>query len=98
MLTSKQRAVLRRCANPLAPAFQVGKGGLDEALNQGVAQCLATRELVKLRLLETCPVPAREAADALAAATDAQVVQVIGRVVVLFRQKKKESAFAEELK
>ena len=98
MLTSKQRAALRRCANGLQPAFQVGKGGVDAALIEGAAQCLAKRELVKLRLLETSPVDAKDAANQLAAATGAEVVQVIGRVVVLFRQKKKESAFTEVLK
>lgn len=97
-LTSKQRAALRKAANGLEAVFQVGKGGVDEALVKATDDCIAKRELIKLKLLETSPVPAREAAEQLAAATGAQVVQVIGRVVVLFRKKKKESAFAEVLK
>ncbi|MDL2219540.1 YhbY family RNA-binding protein [Ruminococcaceae bacterium OttesenSCG-928-O06] len=98
MLSSKNRAALRKAANGLSPVFQIGKGGVDAPLIQATADCLAKRELVKLKLLETSPVPAREAAEELAAATGAEVVQVIGRVVVLFLQKKKESAFAEVLK
>lgn len=98
MLNSKQRAALRRAANGLDPVFQIGKGGVDAPLCQATADCLAKRELVKLRLLETAPVTPRDAAEELAAATGAQVVQVIGRVMVLFLQKKKESAFDEVLR
>ncbi len=98
MLTSKQRARLRKEAGGLTPVFQVGKGGLDEPLVKATADCLAARELVKLRVLETSPQTAREAADRLADATGAQVVQVIGRVLVLFLQKPKESQYAEMLK
>lgn len=97
MLTSKQRARLRGAANGIPAVFQIGKGGVDEPLVQATSDCLAKRELVKLKLLETCPVDAREAADLLAEATGAEVVQVIGRVVVLFRKKKKDSAYQEVL-
>ncbi len=98
MLTSKQRAALRKAAGQMTPVFQVGKGGVDAQLVDATQKCLAARELVKLRALETSPESAREAADTLAEATGADVVQVIGRVFVLFLQKKKESAYAELLK
>lgn len=98
MLTSKQRAALRGAANGLSPVFQIGKGGVDEALVDATSKCLAARELVKLRALETSPHTAREAADALAQATGADVVQVIGGTVVLFLKKKKDSAFDKVLK
>lgn len=97
-LTSKQRAALRGAANGLDPVFQIGKGGIEPQLVKAVDDCLAKRELVKLRLLETAPEDPKEASAQLAAACKAQVVQVIGRVVVLFRRKKKESAFDEVLK
>ncbi len=97
-LTSKQRAALRKEAGQLDAVFQVGKGGIEPPLVQATNDCLAKRELVKLRVLETSPVTARAAADELAAATRSEVVQVIGRVLVLFRQKKKESAYTEVLK
>lgn len=98
MLTSKQRAALRKEANGLTPVFQVGKGGIDEPLRKATADCLAARELVKLRVLETSPADARETAEELAEATNAEVVQVIGRVLVLFRRKPKESQYADLLK
>ena len=95
MLTSKQRAALRGMANRLQPVFQIGKGGVDKELITATDKCLAARELIKLRGLETSPHTAREAADMLAAATGADVVQVIGYTVVLFRRKPKESQFDE---
>ena len=98
MLTSKQRAALRGAANGLQPVFQIGKGGIDEQVIKATADCLAARELIKLRTLETSPQSAREAAEELAGATGAEVVQVIGGTLVLFLQKKKESAFAGVLK
>ena len=98
MLTSKQRAALRKAANGLSPVFQIGKEGVEEPVVKATADCLAKRELVKLRVLETSPETAREAADALALATSAEVVQVIGSTMVLFKKKKKESQFAEVLK
>ncbi len=93
MLTSKQRAALRGAANPLEPVFQIGKGEIDDNLTAAVADCLAARELIKLKVLETSEYTAREAADILAQATGADCVQVIGRKFVLFLKKKKDSAF-----
>lgn len=98
MLTSKQRAALRKAANGFSPVFQIGKDGVEETLVQATKDCLAKRELIKLRTLETSPETAREAADALAAATGAEVVQVIGGTIVLFLKKKKESAYSDILK
>ncbi len=96
MLTSKQRAALRGAANRLEPAFQLGKGKIDQTLITAVGDCLAKRELVKLSVLETSAYTPRQAADLLADATGAVCVQVIGRRFVLFRQKPKneESAYA----
>ena len=86
MLTSKQRASLRAQANGLDVLFQVGKGGVGDTLIAQTDDALRARELIKLRVLtETSPVSAREAAEELAAATSAEVVQVIGGVMVLYR-------------
>ena len=98
MLTSKQRAALRGAANTLDPVFQVGKGEIDETLIKSTADCLAARELIKIKVLETSMYNAKEAAAILAEATGADVVQVIGSKFVLFLQKKKESKFADLLK
>jgi len=86
MLTSKQRAGLRGQANTLDTIFQIGKSGINEQLTISVGQALEARELIKLRVLETAPVTAREAAEQLAAATGADVVQVIGSKFVLYKE------------
>lgn len=98
MLTSKQRAALRKAANGLTPVFQIGKEGVEEPVIKATDDCLAKRELIKLRALETSPETAKEAAEVLAEGTGADVVQVIGNTIVLFRKKKKESAFNEVFK
>ena len=86
MLTSKQRAALRKAANGLDPVFQVGKGEIDETLIKSTADCLAARELIKMKVLETSLYSAREAAELLAEQTGAEVVQVIGSKFVLYRE------------
>lgn len=98
MLTSKQRATLRAAANTMDPVFQVGKGEIDEALIKSTADCLAARELIKMKVLENSPYTAKEAAAILAEATGADVVQVIGAKFVLYLQKKKESKYADLLR
>ena len=86
MLTSKQRAVLRGMANNLETIFQVGKGGISDTLVAQTADALRARELIKLRGLENSGYTAREAAEALAEQTGAEVVQVIGSRFVLYRR------------
>ena len=93
-LTSKQRAALRSAANTMDPVYQIGKGEIDDTLKQGIADCIAARELIKVKVLENSEYSAKEAANSLAEALSADCVQVIGRKFVLFKQKPKESAFA----
>ena len=90
MITSKQRAQLRALANPMETIFQVGKSGVSEKTAKQVEEALEARELIKLRVLETCPQSAREAAQLLAERTGAAVIQVIGTRFVMFRQNQKE--------
>lgn len=85
-MTSKERASLRAQANKLEVLFQYGKGGLSDALIEATDGALNTRELIKLKVLvETSPDTPRQAADKLSEATGADVVQVIGGVIVLYR-------------
>lgn len=87
MLTSKQRAELRGQANSLEPIFQVGKNGLTDAFLAQLEGAIALRELMKIKILrETSPVDARTAADEIAAHLQADVVQVIGNIIVLYRE------------
>lgn len=90
MLTSKQRAKLKSIAATTETILQVGKGGVGEQLVKQVDDALTARELVKLRALETAPEEPGELAQALAEATGSQVVQVIGRRLVLYRKNPKK--------
>ena len=86
MLNSRQRAQLRGLANTKETIFQVGKSGIGDQLIKQVSEALEARELIKLRVLETSPVTPREAADEIAKATGAEVVQVIGYRFVLYKE------------
>ena len=85
-MDSKTRAKLRSLANPIEAILQVGKNGLGDALQKQVDDALTAREMIKLTVLETCPETPREMAAALAAATGAEVVQLVGRKVTLYRK------------
>ena len=98
-MTGKERAQYRAQANHLEPLFQVGKGGMSDALIKQTDDALRARELIKVKvLLESSPITPRETADALAAATGAEVIQVIGGVIVLYRESPelKEKALQKE--
>lgn len=88
MLTSKQRAQLRGLANSIDTIFQIGKTGVGDQIKKQVEDALEARELIKLRVLETSPQTAREAADEIAEAVGADVVQVIGSRFVLYKESK----------
>ena len=85
-LTSKQRAQLRGLANSMEPIVHIGKDGIGENLIKQANDALEARELIKCKVLDnSLEYDARSAADALAAATRSQVVQVIGTKFVLYR-------------
>ena len=90
MLTSKQRAYLRGLANTMEPIVHAGKGGVSEAIIKQADDALTARELIKGRVLETAPGSARDVAEEIAAAVNAEVVQVIGRTFVLYRRNQKD--------
>lgn len=90
MLTSKQRAYLRGIASTYETIFQVGKGGVSEAMCKDIGEALRKRELIKLRVLENSGWTAREAAEAIAEQTGSEVVQVIGSKFVIFKRNPKE--------
>lgn len=85
-LTSKQRAALRGRAHALKPLVHIGKEGVTPAAIRSLQQAFETRDLLKVRVLETAPDDVRETAHALAAGVqDASVVQTIGRNATLYR-------------
>lgn len=89
-LTSKQRAQLRGLANSIDTILHVGKDGIGDNLVKQADDALEARELIKGRVLENSPYTAREAAQLLAEAAQAEPVQVIGNRFVLYRRNKKD--------
>lgn len=90
MLSSKERAFLRSLAVDIDTILMVGKGGVIDTVTAQADDALTARELIKGKVLESAPVTAREAAEAIALAVDADVVQVIGRKFVLYRRNKEK--------
>ena len=88
MLTSKQRAYLKSLAMDLDPIILLGKASLTTENEKNVDEALAKRELVKVGVLKNCDDDPREIAETLAEHTRSEVVQVIGKKIVLYRQGK----------
>ncbi len=89
-MTSKQRAYLKSLAMKMEPIFQIGKSSLTPELTQAVEEALAARELIKISVLQNCMDDPREPAQVLAERTRSQVVQVIGKKIVLYREGKED--------
>jgi RNA-binding protein len=85
-LTSKERASLRAEAHHLSAIVHVGHNGITPAIHQTLDDALRTKELVKIQLTKTADVNLKTAAGELAKTVDADVVQVIGRTVTLYRK------------
>ena len=90
MITSKQRAYLRSLASDMPTIMQVGKCGISENLIRTVSDALEARELVKLSVLDNSDETPRTAAEALAETLGADVVSVIGKKFVLYRESVKD--------
>ena len=88
MLTSKQRAYLMSLASNLDPVFQIGKSSLTPEITAAVEECFNTHELIKIAVLKNCFDDPKEMAYMLAERTRAQVVQVIGKKIVLYKENK----------
>lgn len=89
-MTSKQRAYLKSLASNINPIFQVGKASLTPEMITAVDEALEKRELIKLSVLKNCFDDPDELAVTLAERSHSQVVQVIGKKIVLYRPAKKD--------
>ena len=85
-MTTKQRAYLKSLAMTMEPIFQVGKSSMTPGLTQAISEALEARELIKISVLKTCGEDVREVALDLSAGTRSQIVQIIGRTVILYRE------------
>lgn len=85
MITSKQRAYLRKLANTIDPIFQIGKSGISEEIINQLSNALEARELIKVHVLETAMLDIKEACNDVAEKLGAEPVQAIGSKFVLYR-------------
>ena len=89
-MTTKQRACLKGLAMTMGPILQIGKSSLTPELTAAVDEALEARELIKISVLKNCFDDSRQLAQTLAERTRSEVVQVIGKKIVLYRQAKDE--------
>ncbi len=88
-MDSKQRAKLKSLAHDLDVIIQIGKNGVTDETVDVVASAFNTRELIKIKVIESCPENKNDVAVKLSQRTNSQVVQVIGSKIVLYKKSDK---------
>ena len=91
MISTKPRAFLRGLGNALDPVMQVGKEGLGENSFIAIRDLLEARELIKIKVLKNSPFSSREICDQICNEIEAEPVQVIGSMVVLYKKSSKKN-------
>ncbi|WP_174613874.1 ribosome assembly RNA-binding protein YhbY [Virgibacillus ihumii] len=86
MLTGKQKRFLRAEANQMKPIFQVGKTGVNDNMINQIEEALEKRELIKVSILQNCLEDKRTVAEQLSNGAQAEVVQVIGNNIILYKE------------
>lgn len=89
MLTPKQRAILKSHANSISNRYLLGKDNIDDAFLDMIDKALEAHELIKVGLLQNSAYSPKEAAQVICDKTGADVAQIIGKVIVLYRPSKK---------
>ena len=87
-MTTKQRAYLKSLAMTMDPIFQIAKSSMTPALTEAIGEALTARELIKISVLKNCADDPKELAAMIAERTHSQVVQVIGKKIVLYKEGK----------
>lgn len=90
MLTGKQKRYLRGEANNLPAIFQIGKDGVHQKQVEGINDALDAKELIKVKILESCSESKDRVALELSMKTKADVVQIMGRTIVLYKPSDKK--------
>ena len=92
-MTSKQRAYLMSQASAMDPIFQIGKASLTPEIITALDEALEKRELIKVSVLKNCIDDPREIAAVIGERTRSEVIKVIGKKMIFFRQAKKNSKY-----
>ncbi|MCG7407901.1 ribosome assembly RNA-binding protein YhbY [Paenibacillus sp. ACRRX] len=88
MLTGKQKRHLRSLAHHVQPIFQIGKGGVNDQLIRHIDEAIETRELIKISVLQNCDEDRNVIAAEISERSGCELVQVIGKTIVLYKESK----------
>ncbi len=89
MITGKQRSYLKSLANKIEPIVHIGKGGITQNILNQISEALEARELVKVKLLDTSMLNAKDTANEVCNALNAEYVQSIGNRFVIYKASEK---------
>ncbi len=90
ILNNAQKRQLKGLSNPLKAVLMIGKDGLKEDMYMNLEQALVAHELVKVSILKNSPITANEAAILLSSETKSEIVNIVGRSIVLYRPSEKK--------
>ena len=93
MLTGKQKRYLRSLANGIKPVVIIGKDGLSDNLFNSIDDAFNTRELIKVEKLKTSEIEMNEAAIEICSNCHCELVQTIGKTLVLYKRNKEQKIF-----
>ena len=88
MLTPKQKRELKALASTLTIRYQIGKNDISETLISMLDKALTAHELIKIDVMKGCALPIMEIALDVSNKLNAEIVHVMGRVIILFRRNK----------
>lgn len=88
-MTTKQRSFLKGLAMNIDPIYQIGKASITPEFTEGIKEALEARELIKVSVLKNCADDPKELANILSERTGSEIVQVIGKKIVLYKRSKK---------
>ena len=97
-LTSKRRAYLRKKAHDLDALVRIGKEGVTDNLIQSILDAIGSRELIKVKILQNCEEEKMEIMEQLSQCKEFEVVGIIGRTIILFKENKDKPVISLELK
>ena len=97
-LTSKRRAYLRKKAHDLDALVRIGKEGVTDNLIQSILDAIESRELIKVKILQNCEEEKMEKMEQLSQCKEFEVVGIIGRTIILFKENKDKPVISLELK
>ncbi|MDY4800583.1 MAG: ribosome assembly RNA-binding protein YhbY [Fusobacterium mortiferum] len=97
-LTSKRRAYLRKKAHDLDALVRIGKEGVTDNLIQSILDAIESRELIKVKILQNCEEEKMEIMGQLSQCKEFEVVGIIGRTIILFKENKDKPVISLELK